>query len=194
MKETGKSSIRRTSDHRYASRWLVGSGIDIGAGDDPLVNYSYLYPRMKGCMLWDIGNGDAEFLRGQPDNFFDFVHSSHCLEHLNNPTNALENWIRVCKSKGHLVITVPDEDLYEHQQWPSTKNGDHKHTFTLCKQQSWSPASINVFDLLKKFVDKVYPIKIELVDYLYNYNDHGRYDQTYHGNSECAIEIILKKY
>src|SRR6185312_3014562 len=59
------------------------------------------------------------------------------------------------KRGGHLVISVPDEDLYEQGVWPSTFNTDHKITFTLSKKTSWSPVSVNVFSLLSQFSDQV---------------------------------------
>ena len=39
---------------------------------------------------------------------------------------------------------VPDEDLYEQGQFPSTYNVDHKWTFTILKTTSWSPCSLNL--------------------------------------------------
>jgi len=41
--------------------------------------------------------------------------------------------------------------MYERGIWPSKGNADHKHTFTICKDRSWSPVSINLIDLLKQF-------------------------------------------
>lgn len=193
MNETGKASLRRSSDYRYSAYWITGTGIDIGSGDDPLLSYKYLYPNITSCMSWDLQDGDAQLMVGCPDNFFNFVHSSHCLEHMRDPRQALINWIRICKPGGHLVLTFPDEDLYEQGQWPSVRNSDHKHTFTISKNQSWSPVSINVFDLLKNLSNIVKPVKIELIDSFYDYFITDGRDQTLHGNSECAIEIVLRK-
>lgn len=193
MKETGKAVLRRASDYRYASRYLIGNGIDVGSGDDPLSSYKHMYPNLASCIGWDVNMGDAQHMASCQDDSFDFVHSSHCLEHLHDPVVGLGNWIRICKPNGHLVLTFPDEDLYEQGLWPSTKNHDHKHTFTLYKDTSWSPRSINVFVLLSNFADKITIIKAELVDHAYDYSRSEHYDQTYHGNSECAIEVVLRK-
>ena len=42
---------------------------------------------------------------------------------------------------GHLIVTVPDEDLYEQGHFPSDYNRDHKWTFTIHKPKSWSERS-----------------------------------------------------
>ena len=45
MHEASKSIFSRLADSRYATRYFVGEGIDIGAGDDPLALYKELFPR-----------------------------------------------------------------------------------------------------------------------------------------------------
>jgi SAM-dependent methyltransferase len=151
MNEAGKAAMRRLHDSRFATRYFVGDGIDIGAGKDALGLYFELYPQMRSCRAWDKPDGDAQRMEGVPDARFDFVHSSHCLEHMREPAEALRNWLRILKPGGHLVVTVPDEDLYEQGVWPSTFNRDHKWTFTTCKPSSWSPRSINLTELLARF-------------------------------------------
>ena len=69
-----------------------------------------LFPLMHSVCARDLADGDAMLMRGVEPDSYDFVHSSHCLEHMLDPTVALENWIRICKKGGRLV-TVPDEDL-----------------------------------------------------------------------------------
>jgi SAM-dependent methyltransferase len=126
------------------------------------------------------------------DGTFDFVHSSHCLEHLADPYAGLAAWLRVLKSGGFLVCTVPDEDLYEQGQFPSTFNRDHKWTFTVMKTASWSPRSVNVVDLVASLGAECAPVKIELLDASYRY-DLPRFDQTLTPVGECGIEFILRK-
>ena len=133
MKECSKSIMRRMREPNFSNRYFVGNGLDIGGGPDPLGLYIELFPRMKGIKVWDKNDGDAQTLEGIEDEQFSFVHSSHCLEHVENPTVGLQNWFRALKPGGHLIITVPDEDLYEQGQFPSTWNKDHKFTFTICK-------------------------------------------------------------
>lgn len=117
---------------------LAGSGIDIGCGPDPVT------PTARG---FDVQDGDANHITRYVSERFDFVFSSHCLEHMRDPRAALLEWWELVKPGGHLIFTVPDEDLYEQGVFPSRFNADHKFTFTISKARSWSPVSINVLDL-----------------------------------------------
>ena len=190
--ETGKCVLRRFHDHRFATRYFVGNGIDIGSGEDSLDKYKEFFPMINSIRSWDLPDGDAQFMESAKDETYDFVHSSHCLEHLYDPFVGLKNWIRVTKTNGHLVIVIPDEDLYEQGVFPSTFNGDHKCTFTIHKKESWNKdSSINVFDLLSA-QKNIKICKIELLDATFRYG-RERFDQTFHSFGDCAIEIILQK-
>ena len=121
---------------------LVGRVLDIGAGVDPVT---------KDAIVFDKAEGDAQEI----NNFFDLesfetVFSSHCLEHMVNPQEAIQSWFSLVKPGGHLITIVPDEDLYEQGHYPSIFNSDHKSTFTISKSHSWSPVSINCLELFAK--------------------------------------------
>lgn len=118
---------------------LHGEGLDVGCGDDPV---------LPGVQRFDKADGDANQLSRHVSRRFDYVFASHVLEHMHEPRAALREWLSVLKPGGHLIVIVPDEDLYEQGHFPSLFNDDHKHTFTLSKQSSWSPCSINVLDLV----------------------------------------------
>ena len=192
MNETSKALIRRLQDARFVSNYFKGAGIDIGAGPDPLSKYHQQFPLMTSLKVWDMPDGDAQKMESAGDNTYEFVHSSHCLEHLHDPYEAFENWIRICKPGGHIITTIPDEDLYEQGMWPSGHNPDHKTSWTISKAESWSPASINLIEFLYQFRDKIEVLKVELVNGTFIY-DIQRLDQTYHSISECAIEFIVRK-
>lgn len=192
MQETSKALIRRLHDTRFASTYFVGNGIDIGCGPDPLTKWVQQFPLIKSVKEWDIADGDAQKMESVNDGIFDFVHSSHCLEHLHDPYEAFDNWIRICKPGGHIITTIPDEDLYEQGVWPSNHNPDHKTSWTILKDQSWSLASINLIEFLYQYKDKIEVLKVELVNASFIY-DVQRFDQTYHSISECAIEFIVRK-
>ena len=192
MKECSKSIMRRMHEPNFSNRYFVGKGLDIGGGPDPLGLYLELFPRMQGVKIWDKTDGNAETLDTIESCIFDFVHSSHCLEHLDDPSQALQNWFRVLKPDGYLVIMVPDEDMYEQGEFPSTWNGDHKFTFTIFKKNSWSPKSINILDLLETLDENHEIIKIQKLDASYRYNI-PRFDQSLTPIGECGIEIIIRK-
>jgi len=158
---------------------MVGRGIDIGCGNDPV----------PGADKWDWDQGDAQYMNGVAENTYDWVFSAHCLEHVKDPHVALHNWWRILKVGGYLIVLVPDEDLYEQGKWPSKYNADHKHTFTCSKYWSWSPVSINVSDMVQ-----ILPghrlISLTVEDTGYDYTQTG--DQTARG-AEAAVQIVLKK-
>ena len=184
--------MRRMHEPNFSNRYFVGYGLDIGGGPDPLGLYIELFPRMRGVKTWDKDDGDAETLEGIKEAEFDFIHSSHCLEHLNDPAGGLKNWFHALKPDGYLIITVPDEDMYEQGQFPSTWNGDHKFTFTISKSSSWSPTSINILDLITTLGAESELIKLHKLDESFRYT-LPRFDQTLTPIGECGIEIILRK-
>lgn len=192
MKECSKSIGRRLADSNFTNHYFVGDGLDIGGKPDPLMLYQELFSRMKSVRTWDWEDGDAQFLASLPDDSLDFIHSSHCLEHLNDPFEGLKNWLRVIRPGGYIIVTIPDEDMYEQGQFPSTFNRDHKRTFTVWKENSWSNQSTNVFDLVKALGSQVDVIKIEQLISTYRFNI-PRYDQTLSPVGECGIEVILRK-
>lgn len=53
---------------------------------------------------------EASCLQCIADASYDFVLSSHCIEHLANPLQGLSEWIRVLKDDGLLVLVVPHKD------------------------------------------------------------------------------------
>ena len=191
---TSISILRRVHDARFATRYFRGDGIDVGGGIDSIALYQELFPGIRNCFVYDQQHGDAQLLANVRDASFDFLYSSHCLEHLRDPVEALRNWLRVVKPGGHLVVEVPDEDLYEQGHWPSRFNGDHKLTFTMAKERSWSPVSVNVLDLLRRFAGEAQVLSAQLLDQGFRYGLAGRnFDQTRTPSAECGIEFVLRK-
>ena len=162
MKELSKSIPRRMRDPNFVRRYFAGDGVDIGGRPDPLSLYRELFPLMGDVRIWDLEDGDAQLMSGVADETYDFVHSSHCLEHLRDPEEGLRNWLRIVKPDGFLIITGPDEDLYEQGVFPSSFNADHKWTLTLHKERSWSPRSINLLGLLTRLG----PQRVEKIELL----------------------------
>lgn len=192
MHETSKTLARRLQDHRFLSRWFVGEGIDIGCGEDFLGNYMHLFPLVTSIRPWDMADGDAQIMDGVPDGYFDFVHSSNCLEHLHDPQMGLNNWMRILKPGGHLIFTVPDEDMYEQGSFPSIHNKDHKWTFTIYKQQTWSTSSVNVMVLLSNLGSQLDIRKLEVLDHFYDFARQTG-DQTLLPETEAFIEVVIRK-
>ena len=180
-----EASKTRRKFGRLEERIFAGEGIDIGCGGDPV------FPEARP---FDVGDGDANRISKYVDRRFDYVFSSHCLEHMMDPFAALGEWWGIVKPGGYLYAVVPDEDLYEQGTWPSAYNRDHKHTFTIHKTNSWSPVSVNVLDLIATLEDAEV-LKIELQDDFYDYSPEalasGR-DQTL-GEASAQIVFALRK-
>lgn len=116
--ETGKANARREREG-FFEKYTQGQGIDIG---------SNVYPVFPNARRWDREDGDATFMAGVPDNSFDYVYSSHCLEDSVDPIVSLKNWYRILKPIGYLIVAVPHRDLFEKRlDLPSVFNaGGHK--------------------------------------------------------------------
>jgi predicted SAM-dependent methyltransferase len=187
--EQDKAKKRRIFDPRFRNRWFVGDGIDIGCGPDPLKmedwpNVTRIWPYDK-----DISpQCDGQYLTDIPNESFDFVHSSHCLEHLPNTRVSLTNWIRILKPGGFIVCTIPEEVLYEQGKWPSRWNPDHKVSFTM-RSRPVIPMSTNIASMLWRL-----PVDLEHLTLLTDKWDVTKVgiDQTL-GEAECAIEFVVRK-
>jgi len=60
---------------------------------------------------------EAADLKPIPDRSYDFLISSHALEHIANPLQALSEWIRVLKDEGVMVLVVPHKDAtFDHRR------------------------------------------------------------------------------
>jgi len=147
---------------------------------------------MLSCRNWDVQDGDAMFLESIKDATFDFVHSSHCLEHLENAYDGIGNWLRVLKSGGYLIVTIPETNLYEHGYWPSRFNGDHKTTFSINNPDP-KPHEITTLKMLQDFTPAAEVERLILHRDFFDDSLPAATDQTWTGNAECAIEFVLRK-
>lgn len=186
------SETQKSYGYRKERAWddfFRGDGIDIGCGADPLKPEDW--DGCKSVRPYDMKDGDANTCDNIQDETYDFVYSSHCLEHMHDPEVALRNWIRITKRGGHIAFAVPHEIFYEKYNWPSRFNTDHKTSWSL-EFKSNLPKSIYVPEFLVGFSDvaKVILAKTVLRDF-----DFTRFneDQT-RGNAVCQIDVVLQKY
>ena len=127
--ETAKSHMDR---HKcwvigFYQHYMQGIGLDIGyKGSMPdvlpvlpsAIGIDHDYPGYDGVWL-PFG-----------DQTQDYVFSSHCLEHIPNYDTALQEWFRVLKVGGYLIVIVPHKWLYEKKEiLPSRWNSDHKRYY-----------------------------------------------------------------
>jgi SAM-dependent methyltransferase len=150
--ETENSSTRRGKS--FFEKYLKGKRvIDIGSGHDAITTNSYRYDSLHN------ENFDATFVKEVENESFDVVYASHVLEHLAIPYLAIRNWWRILKGNGHLIIAVPDRNLYERKtELPSVWNSQHK-IFILANQEDL-PYTINLDLFLRScLMDKQYEIE-----------------------------------
>jgi ubiquinone/menaquinone biosynthesis C-methylase UbiE len=136
---------------------------------------------------WDFEHGDAQLLRGLEDESFDFVYSSHLLEHLPDVELAINNWWRVLKPGGYLLLYLPHRDLYEKKTTlPSRFNEDHVHFFLPDKDEA--PDTIGVVPLLQRTLDNIEIVYSKVCDEGY----HNPGDEL-PSQGEFSIEIVARK-
>ena len=74
--------------------------------------YNY-YKDKKGKVIIN----DAVNIKSVNDNQYDFLFSSHSLEHIANPLKAIEEWLRIVKPNGYIIIIVPEKSVcFDHKR------------------------------------------------------------------------------
>jgi len=110
---------------QYVGEYVQGFGIDVGCGDDKI--------RPQAIGLDTIHHPCTTIVRELKDlklfgdKQFDYVYSSHFLEHLDSPEKMLKEMYRVLKVKGYLVLFIPDKDRY------TENNPAHKHMWDVAQ-------------------------------------------------------------
>ncbi|MDP3514176.1 MAG: methyltransferase domain-containing protein [Sulfuritalea sp.] len=163
MRESSKTNAVRGKD--FFDRYLSGKVIDIGCAEDPVC---------PAAERFDIADGDANDIAAfRPQLAYDTVYSSHCLEHMHDVRSALRGWWALVKAGGHMIVVVPHEDLYEQGFWPSIFNLDHKASFRLGGETSWSPVSYDIRKLMEELPDAMV-LSSQKQDQGYDYRLMGR--------------------
>ncbi len=76
---------------------------------------AYLPNKVKYCGKQFISEAtDLSFIESEK---YDFILSSHCIEHIANPLKALVEWKRVLKTNGYFLLVVPHkEKTFDHNR------------------------------------------------------------------------------
>lgn len=111
-----------------------GFGLDIGCGPHKAFPHFVGIDNRRDTAIFGIAMNpdltvpDATRLPMFADGSCDFIFSSHLLEHLPNPAEALREWWRLLKVGGHLCLYLPHKLFYPNIGQPGA-NPDHKHDF-----------------------------------------------------------------
>ncbi len=175
--ETSKAKQRRIRE-KFFEKYCQGTGIDIGYGGDLL---------SENCDGWDFEHGDAQYMKSIEDSLFDFVYSSHTLEHMINPEIALKNWWRILKRAGYLILYLPHRELYEKKKiLPSYWSADHKHFFLIDKDEN--PDTIGIVPLIQRTLSNFKIVYAKECN-----QGHTISDPSIHSNGEYSIELVVRK-
>jgi SAM-dependent methyltransferase len=111
----------------FAKYFCSGIGLDIG--------YSKNEWMLPGSIGIDLGEYNAMNLPKRVGGY-DYIYSSHCLEHLDSWVDALSYWTNHIKPGGVLFLYLPD---FTQTYWRPWNNKKHKHIMD----------SVHISELLK---------------------------------------------
>ena len=177
--ETSKAFERRLKEN-FFENYFKGFGLDIGYGGMKVT---------RNCRGVDFEDTDVQYMKGFKNSSYDFVYSSHTLEHMNDVEVAISNWKRLVKKGGFLILYIPDRDLYEKKlDLPSQWNNDHKHFFTMYDQKDQSISTIPIIPFIsERFND------LELIYKKKCKNGWKMTASNIHPTGEYSIELVYKK-
>jgi ubiquinone/menaquinone biosynthesis C-methylase UbiE len=105
----------------------------LGFGGDPITDHAIRIDLPQpytnvGTAPVQLG-GDCTNLKWFRDGVLDFVYSSHLLEDFPDVKSVLEEWLRVLKPGGHLVVFCPNEQRFRAhcRRTGQPLNPEHKH-------------------------------------------------------------------
>ena len=129
MGEEAVKSYKLRLENGFIDTYLSGKAIlDIGY-KGYIADVVPIVPQAIGVEL-DYPGYDGRTLPFAEESQ-DAVFASHCLEHIPDFRNALQDWFRVLRVGGFMVIMVPHQFLYEKKvALPSQYNGDHQRFYT----------------------------------------------------------------
>lgn len=101
----------------FANYFCKGKGLDIGGFDTWVLD---------GAKPINISIDDEFDAMNLPNEKYDYIFSSHCLEHLEKPFEALKYWIEHLKDNGVIFLYLPHHEM---RYWRPDRNKKHLHTF-----------------------------------------------------------------
>ena len=160
-------------------KYMSGKGAELGyAGYIPNV-----IPILENCDGYDLNTPGYDGKNiPVPDGYYDYLYSSHFLEHVGDYISMIKEMFRVVKPFGYIITSVPHKWLYEKKETlPSRFNEDHRRFYT--------PAS-----LIKEFEDAL-PINSFRVRHMQDNDQNHDYLQPNdeHSKGSYEIELIIQK-
>jgi SAM-dependent methyltransferase len=131
----------------FAKQVCKGKGLDIGCNQREWA--------FEGSVPIDKDFDDGYDALNLPPGEFDYIFSSHCLEHIPNWVDAMDVWYSNLKKGGVLFLYLPD---YSQEYWRPWNNKKHIHCMSpqIIKDYMIDKGYENVFcsgiDLLNSFM------------------------------------------
>jgi len=126
-------------------QYCVGKGLDLGCGDEKICSDAIgvdIRQTQAVDMIFDI----AKRLPFRNEEF-NYVFSSHALEHLDGEiSDTLKDWVRIIKPGGFLILYLPHRDYY--------KEPNQEHKRELCENDIFPVlASLNNLEVIDSGLD-----------------------------------------
>lgn len=98
----------------FAKLLCKGQGLDIGC--------NRLEWALPGARMIDLTQNDGYDAYNLPDQIFDYVFSSHCLEHLTDWVKALDHWSTRLRAGGVMFLYLPHFNQTYWRPWYNRKH------------------------------------------------------------------------
>lgn len=135
----------------YAQQVCKGKGVDVGCG-----SVEWCFP---GADPVDFTVGYEFHAMNLPYLEYDYVFSSHLLEHLNQPWDALNHWWDCLKPGGVLFLYLPDVTSEKgnpyHLPWNNKKHKtviEPQHIYLYMKNKGYENIFVSGTDLNSSFM------------------------------------------
>ncbi len=103
-----------------AEQFCKGEGLDIGGTND------WHFPGARPVNIIEEDEWSA-FNLPPSENGYDYIFSSHCLEHIEKADKALKVWYDALKVGGQLFLYLPHREM---EYWLPENCEKHIHSFT----------------------------------------------------------------
>jgi len=111
-------------------RYCSGLGVDFGCGDDK-IKAEAIGVDLRNLPGVSVVGDACGPLKWALDKTFDYVYSSHFLEHVADPKKCLREWKRILKAGGYMILYLPHKDYYKEP------NPEHLHELTMEMVTDW---------------------------------------------------------
>jgi predicted SAM-dependent methyltransferase len=140
--------------------YCMGNGVDLGSGGSPVVPWAIQLEYHQAPHFGQRINyiGDATQLPFK-DETLDFVYASHLLEDFLDWRPILNEWNRVLKVSGNIIIMVPDHQVFRQ----CVLNGQddnlaHKHESYPGELTSFYNTNYKNFEVIHDYITDSYNI------------------------------------